>query len=99
MVIGPTSGNNNKASDRESSDTLSELEHQVRSIEVNTLAARLKDDESVTLRRKFNVSNVPTTNFKRQLMEQKPNEMENNSYLRYQEHEDLIDTVNHEPER
>ncbi|XP_032454459.1 serine/threonine-protein kinase MARK2 isoform X12 [Nasonia vitripennis] len=79
MVIGQKNSaiNSTTASSRTSNDTLSQLEQQVRSIEVNTMAAqRLREELQAGAR--------------------KP---EGDSYLRYREHEDLIGTVNHEPER
>ena len=85
MVIGQKShiGNNSSVGgvkpmtgQRESNDTLSQLEQQVRSIEVNTMAAaRLREELQAGSREQ------PDT------------------YLRYREHEDLLGTVNHEPER
>lgn len=80
MVIGQKNSSTTTtpaAASRTSNDTLSQLEQQVRSIEVNTMAAqRLREELQAGAR--------------------KP---EADSYLRYREHEDLIGTVNHEPER
>ncbi|KAJ8678802.1 hypothetical protein QAD02_014589 [Eretmocerus hayati] len=85
MVIGPSKNSAaTKSASATSEDcigndnTLSQLEQQVRSIEVNTVAQRLRDE-------------LLTTS---QTSKQPPD-----SYLRYREHEDLLDTVNHEPER
>lgn len=79
MVIGPArkavqqqQQQHQQGGGRESNDTLSQLEQQVRSIEVNTMAAQRLREE---------LSQEPDT------------------YLRYREHEDLLGTINHEPER
>lgn len=77
MVIGNATTNSKRKDS--SSDTLSQLEQQVRSIEINTQLANQK---------------LPKTT----IVGNKKEDEDDAKYLRYREHEDLLGTVNHEPE-